>query len=53
MTTRYKNVQIYVDPKDHKELKKKLARKTTKFPKGQSLSSWVREKTKEFLSDKK
>jgi predicted HicB family RNase H-like nuclease len=46
MTTRYKNVQIYVDPKDHKELKKKLKKR------GQSLSSWVREKTKVFLSEK-
>jgi len=52
MTTRYKNVQIYVDPKDHKELKKKLAKKTTKYPKGQSLSSWVREKTTEYLKQK-
>ncbi len=52
MTTRYKNVQIYVDPKDHKELKKKLARKTKQHPQGQSLSSWVREKTKQELSSK-
>jgi len=28
MTTRYKNVQIYVDPKDHKELKKKVLKQT-------------------------
>jgi hypothetical protein len=46
MTTRYKNVQIYVDPKDHKELKKKLKKK------GQSLSSWVREKSKQELQSK-
>jgi len=37
---------ILVNPKDHKELKKKLKKR------GQSLSSWVREKTKEFLSEK-
>lgn len=46
MTTRYKNVQIYVDPKDHKELKKKLAKQKV------SLSSWVREKTRQELSQK-
>jgi len=28
MTTRYKNVQIYVNHKDHKELKKNLSKKT-------------------------
>ncbi len=46
MTTRYKNVQIYVDPKDHKELKKKLKKL------GISLSSWVREKIKQELQSK-
>jgi predicted HicB family RNase H-like nuclease len=46
MTTRYKNVQIYVDPKDHKELKKKLRKR------GISLSSWVREKSKLELKNK-
>jgi hypothetical protein len=47
MTTRYKNVQVYVDPKDHKELKKKLKKL------GISLSSWVREKTKDYLKQNK
>jgi hypothetical protein len=45
-TLRYKNVQIYVNPKDHKELKKKLAKEK------KSLSQFFREKSKEFLAQK-
>jgi hypothetical protein len=44
MTTRYKNVQIYVDPKVHKELKKKLKKKNV------SLSQFFREKSQEEVS---
>lgn len=47
--TRYKNVQVYVDPKDHKELKKKLSKLKPK----KSLSAWVREETKKELSKEK
>ena len=49
---KYERSVILVDPKDHKELKKKLARKTKQHPQGQSLSSWVREKTRQELSQK-
>lgn len=43
---KYERSVILVDPKDHKELKKKLKRL------GISLSSWVREKTKQELQSK-
>ena len=48
MTTRYKNVQIYVDPKDHKELKKKLKKE---FAGKVSLSQFVRVTEDAFLND--
>ncbi len=48
----YDRAVILVNRKDWKELQKKLSKKTKEFPKGQSLSSWVREKTKQFLEEK-
>lgn len=45
---KYERSVILVDPKDHKELKKKLSKEKPK----RSLSSFFREKAKDYLSEK-
>jgi hypothetical protein len=48
MTTKYEAVKIWVDKKAWNKLKIKLLKKG----KGQSLSSWIREKIRQELSQK-
>ena len=49
MTTRYKNVQIYIDPKDHKQVQKKLKKDCGERA---SLSQFFRLMEWSYLNDK-